>query len=135
MRQGRESEGTEDIFLPSGKKASSYRGAYRVPLFNLSVGMCVYVCVTLVVFTDCESCTRPLSTNPVSMDLGEHGLARGTCSITCRLELHAVAGLLWISWCVLGGADFSVIFLSILYTRTRPAASPCLIYLSTSNSP
>ena len=27
-------------FLPSGEKAFSYRGAYRVPLFNLSV--CVY---------------------------------------------------------------------------------------------
>ena len=39
-------------FLPLGKKASSYRGAYRVPLFQWTV--CVYVCVTFVVFTDCE---------------------------------------------------------------------------------
>ena len=30
-------------FLPTGKKASSYRGAYRVPLFILSV--CVCMCV------------------------------------------------------------------------------------------
>ena len=57
MRQGRENEATEAVFylqakkplhnearprersdrgrfLPIGKKASSYRGAYRVPLFN-----------------------------------------------------------------------------------------------------
>ena len=25
------------------------------------------------VFTDCESCTRPISTNPVSMEAGEYG--------------------------------------------------------------
>ena len=40
-----------------------YRGAYRVPLFNLSVGLCVRVCVLLVVFRDRESCTRTSSTN------------------------------------------------------------------------
>ena len=34
MRQGRGSEATEAIFCLQGKKASSYRGAYRVPLFN-----------------------------------------------------------------------------------------------------
>ena len=51
-------------FLPLGKKASSYRGVYRVSLFNLSVGMRVCVCVTFVVLTDCESCTRPISTKP-----------------------------------------------------------------------
>ena len=41
MRQGRGSEETEDVFCLRGKKASSYRGAYRVPLFNLSVSVCV----------------------------------------------------------------------------------------------
>ena len=35
------------------------------------------VCVTFVVFTDCESCTMPISTNPGSMEAGEHGLTRG----------------------------------------------------------
>ena len=34
MREGRGSEATEEVFLPLGKKASSYRGAYRVLLFN-----------------------------------------------------------------------------------------------------
>ena len=109
-------------FLPLGKKASSYRGAYRVPLYILS---CLSVCVTSVVFTDCESCTRPISTNPGSMRAGEYGLPRVTCSVACRLELDAAAGLLGISWCVLGGADFSVFFssISLFFERTRPAAS------------
>ena len=65
--------------------------------------------------------------------MGEYGLTRGTCFLACRLELDAVTGLLWISWCVLGAADvFSVFF---FFERTLPAASmkpPCLIYLSTS---
>ena len=38
-----------------------------MPIFNLSVGACVSVCVTFVIFTDCESCTRPISTNPGSV--------------------------------------------------------------------
>ena len=143
-RLGRGSEATEAVFLLSGKNAPSYRGAHRVPLFNLSVlSVCVClcvsvsVCVTFVVFTDCESCTRPISTNLGSMEAGECGLTRGTCFLACRLELDAVAGLLWISWCVLGGADFSVFFFFdfFFFERTRPAASmrpPCLIYLYTS---
>ena len=57
----------------------------------------VYVCVTVVVFTDCESCTRPISTNPGSMEAGEYGLTLGTCFLACRLELDVVTGLLWIS--------------------------------------
>ena len=97
-----------------------YRVAYRVPLFTLSV--CVRACVTLVVFTDCKSCSRPISTNPGSMESGDYGLTRGTRSIACRLELHAVAGLLWISWCALGGADFSVLFfLRFFFLRTHTA--------------
>ena len=35
----------------------------------------------------------------------EYGLPRATCFVARRLELVAVAGRLWISWCVLGGAD------------------------------
>ena len=72
------------------------------------------------------------------MEAGEYGLTRGTCFVA-RHEVIAVAGLLWISWYVLGGADFFV-FLYIFYSffeRTRPAASmrpPCLIYLYTSNN-
>ena len=95
-------------FLPIGEKASSYRGACRVPIFNLSV--CVSVCVTFFVFTDCESCTRPISTNPGCMEAGEYGLTRGTCFFARRLELVAVAGLLWIYFMVFflvsGGISF-----------------------------
>ena len=84
------------------------------------------MCVTFVVFTDYESCTRPISTNAGSMEAGDYGLTRGTWSLACRLELDAVAGLLWISWCVLGGGeDFSVSFSPnfFFFERTRPAAS------------
>ena len=68
------------------------------------------------------------------MEASEYGLTRGTCFVKSRLEVVAIAGLLWISWCFLGGADFSCFF---FFERTRPAASirpPCLIYLSTSNT-
>ena len=77
--------------------------------------MCVRVCdIEFVVFTDCESCTRPISTNPGSMESGEYGLARGMCFIACHLEFHAVAGLLWTPWCVLGGAKlFAVLSMSL----------------------
>ena len=71
------------------------------------------------------------------MEAGAYGLTRGTCFLACRLKLDAVAGRLWISWCVLGGVDFSVFFsFFFFFERTRIAASmrpPCLISLSTSN--
>ena len=66
----------------------------------------MYECVTFVVFTDCESCTRPISTNPGSMEAGEYGLTLGTCFVARRVEVVAVVGLLWTSWCVLGAAGF-----------------------------
>ena len=44
--------------------------------------MCVRVCdVEFVIFTDCDSCTRPISTNSVSVEAGEHGLRRGKCFV------------------------------------------------------
>ena len=121
---------------------SSYRvrtGCHH--LISLSVSVRPSVClsvsvrITFVVFTDCRSCTRPISTNPGSMEAGESGLTRGACFVASRLEVVAVAGLLWISWCVLGGADFLVFsFRFLFFERTRPAARmrpPCLVYLST----
>ena len=86
--------------------------------------MCV--CVTFVVSTDCETCTRPISTNPGSMEAGECGLTRGTRFAARRLELVAVAGRLWMSWCVSGEAGFFGGVCSIFlfsFERTRPAAS------------
>ena len=49
------------------------------------------------------------------MEASEHGLVGGTCFVASRLEVVAVAGLLWISWCVLGGADFFVFFFSSVF--------------------
>ena len=54
------------------------------------------------------------------MEAGEYGLTRGTCFVARRLEVVAVAGLLWISWCVLGAAGFRVFF-SFFFLRTHTA--------------
>ena len=73
------------------------------------------------------------------MEAGEYGLTRGMCFLACRLELDAVAGLLWISWRVLGGADFFPFFFSIFFLRTHTAcyckyeATSCLICIYTRN--
>ena len=79
---------------------------------------------------------RRISINPGSMEESEYGLTRGTRFVARRHKLVAVAGLLWRSWCVLGGMDFSVSFSDLLFfERTRPAAimrPPCLIYSSNS---
>ena len=83
--------------------------------------MYVWVHVTLVVCTDCESCMRPISTNPGSMEAGEYGLTRGTCSVARRLEVVAVNGLLWIWW-RFGCGGISFFSPRFFYKRTRPAA-------------
>ena len=75
---------------------------------------CVYV--TFVVFTDCESCTRQISTNSGSMEAREYGLTRRTCFVARRLEVVAVAGLLWFSWCVFGRADFFSFFFLLFFS-------------------
>ena len=110
-------------FLLIGKKASSYRGAYRVPFYLKLVcpSDCLSACVKFVVFTDCESCTRPISTNPASMEASGYGLTRGTCFVVRHLGVVAVAGLLWISLCVLGGAIFFVVLFlfSILFLSSN----------------
>ena len=75
---------------------------------------------------------------PGSMEACVYGLTRGMCLVARRLDVVAVAGLLWISWCVLGGVDFllfCVFFRFFFFERTRPTASmrpSCLIYISTS---
>ena len=124
MRQGRESLATEAVFCLQAKKRL-HTGVRTGCHYLFSLPVSVSACVTFVVFTDCESCTRPISTNPGSMEAVECGLTRGTCLLACRLELDAVAGLLWISWCVSGGADFfSCFFLRFFFfERTQPAAS------------
>ena len=81
-------------------------GCHYLISLSVCLPVCLCVCVTFVVFTEFESCTRPISTNPGSMEAGEYGLTRGTCLVARRLEVVAAAGLLWISWCVLGAAGF-----------------------------
>ena len=76
--------------------------------------MCV--CVAFVVLTDCESCRRPISTNPGSMKADEYGLTRGTCFVACLLEVVTVVGLLWSLWCFLGGADFNVFIFDLFFS-------------------
>ena len=78
--------------------------------------------VTFVVFTDGENCRRPISTNTGSMEAGENGLMRGTCFVARCLEVVAVAGLMWISWCVLGRAGFFVfVFFDFFFLGTHTA--------------
>ena len=54
------------------------------------------------------------------MEAGEYGLTRGTCFVARRLEVVAVAGPMWISWCVLSAAGFGGVF-SVLFLRTHTA--------------
>ena len=49
------------------------------------------------------------------MEAGEHGLTRGTCFVARRLEAVAIAGLLWISWSVLGGTGLFVFFVPVFF--------------------
>ena len=62
------------------------------------------------------------------MEAGEYGLTRGTCFVARRLEVVAVAGLLLISWCVLGAAGFRV-FVRFLFLRTHTACSKHVYFL------
>ena len=86
--------------------------------------------------TDCESCCRPISTNPGSsygsgrVWANAWDVIRRTPSRSGRGRRAAVDFV-----CVLGAAGFRLFFLAFFFERTRPAASmrsPCLIYLSTS---
>ena len=54
----------------------------------------------------------------------------GRVFVECCFERDEVAGLLRISWCVSGGADFSVFFfLDLFFLRTHTA---CFSYEATS---
>ena len=83
--------------------------------------------VTFVVFTDCGSRTRSIFTNPGSMEADEYGQTRGARFVAVRLEVVAVAGLMWVSWCVFVGADFFLVFQATTFsnscTNTRPLAA------------
>ena len=44
------------------------------------------------------------------MEAGEHAQTRVARFVTVCLEVVAVAGLMWVSWCVFGGAGFFLVF-------------------------
>ena len=56
------------------------------------------------------------------MEAGEYGLMRGTRFVAHCLEVVAVAGLMWVSWCVFGGAGFFVLSMSLYFQIRRPRA-------------
>ena len=61
------------------------------------LSVCLYVCLSVCLsvgvicmcnicgFTDCESCTRPILSNPGPMEAGEYALTYGTCFVARRL--------------------------------------------------
>ena len=56
------------------------------------------------------------------MEAGEHGLTRGICFDSHRLEVVAIDGPLWISLCVLGAAGLiSFFFFRFFSLRTHTA--------------
>ena len=72
---------------------------------------------------NCESCTRPISTNLGSMEAGVYGLMRGMCFVARRLEVVAVAGLCGYHGVFRAGRIFyfllrSIFFRFILRTHT-----------------
>ena len=103
--KGRRSAATEIVFGQRGNRPHHIRVRTGCRYLG-SPSVCPSVCVAFVLSTDCESCTRPISTNPVSMVAGEYGLTRRTCLVADCLEVVAVAGLLGTSWCPFGAAGF-----------------------------
>ena len=62
---------------------------------------CIGYCLQQACTTDCESCTWLISTNAWSTEVSTLGRKRGTCYVARRLELAAVALLLWVSVAIL----------------------------------
>ena len=110
-------------FVPIGKKDSSYRGVYRVPLFNWSVcpSVCLSVCVSVSVCVALNSSFLLIARavrgrfpqTRYRWKRASFGLTRGTCFFARRLDVVAVAGLLRLWWCVLAEVDFFVLSMSL----------------------
>ena len=81
------------------------------PAASISLPCLVYLSIS----TNCESCTRPISTNSRSMGEDEYMLAGRMCLIARRFEMVVFAGLLWILWCGLGAAGFFVFFFKLFF--------------------
>ena len=127
MRQGRESEANAAGFAYRAQKPL-HTGVRTGLHYLISLPVCLPVCMcNFMVLTDYESCTRPMSIYLASMEASEYELTRGTCCVARRLEVVAVAGLLWISWCVWLRRDFvfsMILHLQSSYTRSLAARDP-----------
>ena len=116
-KQGRESETTEAFFCIQAKKPlhTGVRTGCHY-LFSLSARLSVCVCVTFVVFTNCESCTRPISTKPGIYGSGRvwanaWDVFRRAASRVCRGHRAAVA------FVVCSGVEFFVfIFFDLFFS-------------------
>ena len=58
------------------------------------------------------------------MEAGEYGLTRGTWFFARSLEVVAVAGLMWVSGCVLGGAGFFLVLQVNTFSNSYIQSSP-----------
>ena len=131
--QSRGSEATGAVSFPVGQKVLFIMRPFleyrQEGLFipgcvqganSYSLSVCLCVRITFVVWTDCESHTRPISTTARSTAADAYGLMRGTCFFAYRLEVIVITGLLWISWCVLC-ADVFFVFFDCFCLRTHTA--------------
>ena len=78
------------------------------------------MCVTFVILTDCDTCARPISTKPGSIEADEHGLTRGTWFFPHRLEVVAVAGRMWVRGVYSVGRDCFVLSMNLHFQIRRP---------------
>ena len=128
------STSNEAVFCLQAKKASSYRGAYRVPLFNgLSVCRCVcnirrFYCLRELYEADFH---KPGMYGSGRVWANAWDVFHRMLSRVGRGRRAAVALVVCFRW----GGFFRVFLLAFFFfERTQPAASvrpPCLIYPST----
>ena len=120
-----------------GKKSSSYRGAYRVPLFALYICLCLCICNIRLFYRLRELCEADFHKPGIYGSGGECGLTRGTCFIATPSRggrgRRAVVDFVACFEC--GG-----IFLCFFFPRFRTHTACCkyestqgLIYLSNRN--
>lgn len=68
---------------------------------------------------------------PGSIEAGQHKLTPGTGLVARRLEVADIAGLLWLSWCVLSAAGFEIIGLALFTSNAHgPRHVPGCLALS-----
>ena len=109
-----------------------------IPAFPFRISRPFDICVTFVVLADCESCTRPISTNP-GIYGGSGRVWTNAWDVFRRTPSRGGRGRRdaadFVGYFGCGGISNLFFSLFFFFGRTRPAASmksPCLIYLSTS---